>query len=71
MSVTAWNSVLDSFGLCQKTGTFLQKTHAGAGALVPARSWADLGQIWSKTVHAFSFSFSARAKETVENCKKW
>jgi hypothetical protein len=32
MLVTILNSVLDSFGLCQRSGTFLQRLHAGARA---------------------------------------
>jgi hypothetical protein len=31
---------------------------------------ADLGRFRSNTVHAFSFSFSARAKTILENCRK-
>jgi hypothetical protein len=34
------------------------------------RVWADSGQFYPTTVHHFSFSFSARIREIIENSRK-
>lgn len=70
MSVTELIVPRPHFRLFKKPGLFLQKsTRARVGAHFCCY-WADLGQIWSNTIHSFSFSFSARAKTIPENCRK-
>jgi hypothetical protein len=60
------NSVVDSFELFKKPGSLVQNRRAGAFCL----GWAGLGQFRSKTVDSFYFSFSARTKGFLENCRK-
>jgi hypothetical protein len=50
---------------------FLQRQHRGRGhACASVCCWAGLGRFRPSTVEYFSFSFSTRAKEILENCRK-
>jgi hypothetical protein len=69
VSVTPLNSVVVPLLVIQKDRVVLAKsTRARAGAFL--LQWADLGRFRSNTVLIFSFSFSTRAKEILENCRK-
>jgi hypothetical protein len=63
MSVRQNNSVADSFGLFKRLGSSVQSRHAAAFCL----GWAGSGQIQPNSVDSFSFSFSARFREFIEN----
>jgi hypothetical protein len=52
----------------RQRGPLCKSASAGAHASAFLLSWVDLGQIQPNTVHTFSFSFSARAKEILEKC---
>jgi hypothetical protein len=70
-SLTQLNSVWVSSVVIQTEGWGFCKTgSAGARAGAFLLWWAGLGRFGSNTVHTFSFSFSARAKEILENCRK-
>jgi hypothetical protein len=64
------NNVVDSFGLFKKPGSSVQNSRAGARAGTFCLDWAGSGQIQPITVSSFSFSFSARIREFLENCRK-
>jgi hypothetical protein len=67
VSATASNSVLGSFGLYKKIGSFLQSLHARALSSSNGLTWASFGP---ELFISFLFSFSPRAKEILENCRK-
>jgi hypothetical protein len=54
----------------QKDRAFLQNLQRGRAWACFYPSWAGSGRIQPRTVHRFPFSFSARAKEILENCRK-
>jgi hypothetical protein len=57
-----FSSYLKHQGTFRKTGS--------AGARVFAWTWVVLGQFRPSTIHVFPFSFSARIREFLENCRK-
>jgi hypothetical protein len=71
MEATETNSAQDSSLVIQTPEGLSAKPSRGrvhAGAFAYSR--ADLGQFWPNTIHTFPFSFSARIKELLENCRK-
>jgi hypothetical protein len=71
MSVTQTNSAQGSLLVIQtaeglSAKPLRERMHAGAFCLC----WAGSGHIQPNTVHSFSFSFSARIKEFIENSRK-
>jgi hypothetical protein len=69
-SATETNSVADSFGLFKRSGSSLQSQHEGARGGAFCRCSAGSGQIQPNPVHVFPFSFSARIREFLGNCRK-
>jgi hypothetical protein len=70
MSVTHKNSAMASLKVFQIPRVLCVNLtpRARAGALSPV--WADSGQFQPTTIHHFSFSFSARIREIIENSRK-
>jgi hypothetical protein len=60
--VGRFSSYLKHQGPFNKTGS--------AGARVFAWAWVVLGQFRLSIIHVFPFSFSARVREFIENCRK-
>jgi hypothetical protein len=71
LSVTLKRFCRAFYKLVKTSGAFLQNSHAGACARghvpVPCVDWAGFGP---RLFIPFSFSFSARAKTILENCRK-
>jgi hypothetical protein len=67
VSVTQGIARWTLFKLFKTIRTFSQDRQHGRAS---ACRWPDLGQFRSRIVHAFSFSFSVRVSEFLENCRK-
>jgi hypothetical protein len=70
MSETHVNSARGSLLLVQKVEVFCVKLPTRARAARFAWAWAVLGWFQPITIHSFSFSFSARLREIVDNSRK-
>jgi hypothetical protein len=70
MSETHVNSAQGSLLLVQKAEVLCVKTPTRARAARFAWAWAVSGWFQPVTIHPFSFSFSVRLREIVDNSRK-